>query len=205
MDIENARRLVQHNLSTKRFEHTVRVAETAKILAECFSVSVSDAYLAGLLHDYAKEMPRETLKHYIEELQLPKHLMQYHHELWHAPVGAMLLKREYPNLSDDVVLAIYYHTTGRRDMTELEKVIFLADYIEPGRSFPGVEEVRDLANENLNCAVQRALRNTIIFLATKDAQIYPDTLFAYNDFTTIKESDSIHGNKRTASSCRGSM
>jgi predicted HD superfamily hydrolase involved in NAD metabolism len=85
-------------------------------------------------------------------------------------------------VSDPEVLdAIRYHTSGRPCMTLLEKVIYLADYIEPGRHFPGVEEVREMAKEHLDKALVKAIQNTILFLMKKNQTIYPETFYTYND------------------------
>ena len=200
MKIEVAHQVIEQTLSRPRYEHTIRVAETAEQLAERFNVSTKDALLAGLLHDYAKEYPVAVLQTYITQFNLPNDLLEFHHELWHAPVGAKLLEQKYPELDRAVILAIKFHTTGRANMTPLEKILFVADYIEPGRTFAQVEEVRELAIVNIDKAVQRALRNTLVFLASKNVTIYPDTLYAYNELTNNKEDDSIHGNKRTSPS-----
>ena len=100
----------------------------------------------------------------MEVEDIPKDLLDYHHELWHAPAGAYLVQQEVGITDAEILDAIRYHTTGRVGMTLLEKVIYLADYIEPGRKFPGVDEVRQLAKHNLNQAVCQALENTIYFL-----------------------------------------
>lgn len=128
-------------------------------------------------------MPKETLTELIIEYQLPTQLLDYHHEVWHGPVAAKLLEKTYNIHHPDILNAIYYHTTGRAGMSDVELVVFVADYIEPGRSFPGVEAVRTLAKKDLSLAARQALKNTIQFLLSKDATIYPDTFNAYNDLT----------------------
>jgi predicted HD superfamily hydrolase involved in NAD metabolism len=102
-------------------------------------------------------------------------------ELWHAPVGAYLVEKEVGIVDSDILNAIRFHTSGRPNMTLLEKIIYVADYIEPGRHFPGVEEVRELAKLSLNKALIMAIHNTIVFLMKKKQQIYPDTFLTYND------------------------
>src|SRR5699024_8807403 len=145
--------------------------------------------LAAMLHDYAKCMSEKELRHYIEKYELPTDLLTYHNELWHGPVGAMIVKHEYNVQDSDVLKAIYYHTTGRAQMSLVEQVVFLADYIEPSRSHSGVDEVRTLAKTNLTRAVQRVLQLTIIYLVSKNVTLYPDTFFAYNYFTKKGEFD----------------
>jgi predicted HD superfamily hydrolase involved in NAD metabolism len=102
-------------------------------------------------------------------------------ELWHAPVGAYLVEKEVGIVDAEIIDAIRFHTSGRPKMTMLEKVIYVADYIEPGRHFPGVEEVRELAKTSLNEALIKAIHNTIVFLMKKKQPIYPNTFLTYND------------------------
>lgn len=165
-----------------RYDHTLRVAETAVILAHRFGENPEKAELAALYHDYAKEMPNEKLKQIIIAGKEDLRLLDYHPELWHGPAAAILIQEKF-NISDqDIIQAVRYHTTGRKQMSQLEKIIYLADYIEPGRNFPGLEEVRKLAEKDLDQAILQALRNTIQFLTSKFSSIYPDTIEAYNDF-----------------------
>ena len=84
-----------------------------------------------------------------------------------------------------------YHTTGRTGMTLLEKIVYLADYIEPGRSFPGVDEVREMAKKSLDAAMIKAVRNTIVFLMNKKQAIYPDTFYTYNDLIVKFEGEDV--------------
>ncbi|ELK45518.1 UNVERIFIED_CONTAM: bis(5'-nucleosyl)-tetraphosphatase (symmetrical) YqeK [Halobacillus marinus] len=179
---EQALAYVKPYLKPERYEHTVRVADTAIELASRFGVDKSQAELAAALHDYAKYMPRNLMERWIkQDRRLPKDLLHYHHELWHGPVGALMLEQEL-GLEDEAVLsAITYHTTGKKHMSPLDKVVFLADYIEPGRNFPGVDEVREIAETNLEQACALALKNTIVFLISKERTVYPDTFHAYND------------------------
>ncbi|OZU89907.1 phosphohydrolase [Virgibacillus indicus] len=181
MEIKEAIEHVRPHLTQKRFDHTLRVAETAVSLADQYKVSKEKTELAAIFHDYAKYRPLDEMKRWIISSRLPKDLLLYHHELWHGPVGAILIEREFGIKDPDIQLPIQYHTTGRAHMSEIEKVIFLADYIEPGRSFPGIEEVRNMARKDLTHACLLASRNTIQFLMNKKATIYPETFHAYND------------------------
>jgi len=179
MDRETALEIVRKQLTKRRYEHTVRVTDTALALAIKYGADRNKTELAAALHDYAKFRPEEEMKHIIEEDDgIGDDLLSYNLELWHAPVGAHLVEEEVGISDPDILRAIRYHTTGRADMTLLEKVIFLADYIEPGRDFPGVEEVR--REDNLNTAIVQALGNTVIFLIDKKQKVHPDTIAAYN-------------------------
>ncbi|MET3699315.1 predicted HD superfamily hydrolase involved in NAD metabolism [Bacillus oleivorans] len=182
MEREKALNVVKKQLKEERYIHTLGVVETAIKLAERYQVNPLEAELAAIFHDYAKYRPREEMRSIMIQEKMPDTLLQFHHELWHAPVGAYLVKTEVGIENERILDAIRSHTTGRPGMAELEKIIFLADYIEPGRSFPGVEEARKLAEENLDQAVLFALKNTIQFLLNKRQPIYPDTFHTYNYF-----------------------
>lgn len=177
--------IVRQQLTEQRYIHTLRVMETAIQLADRFGADPIKAEIAAIFHDYAKFRDKEEMADLIRQVEvIPKDLLDYHHELWHAPVGAYLVEQEVGIRDAEVLEAIRYHTTGRVGMSVLEKVIYLADYIEPGRQFPGVEEVRDLAKNNLDHAVRKALENTIHFLKSKQQQVYPLTELAYLDLKT---------------------
>ncbi|QHE53057.1 bis(5'-nucleosyl)-tetraphosphatase (symmetrical) YqeK [Pontibacillus sp. HMF3514] len=183
MNREEALALVKPHLKQERYDHTVRVMETAIQLAQTYGVDEEKAEIAAIFHDYAKYRPITEMKRWIESTYLPKDLLHYHHELWHGPVGALLVEREIGLKDKEVLEAIHYHTTGRAHMTKLDKVIFLADYIEPGRKFPGLEEVRKSSWEDLDYGCWMASKNTIAFLMSKSQPIYPETFHAYNALT----------------------
>src|SRR5690606_34869812 len=153
MKREEALEIVKKQITEHRYKHTLGVMETAIELAQKYGEDKKKAEIAAIFHDYAKFRDKEEMKSIILTQQMDKELLQYNSELWHAPVGAYLVEKEV-NINDTAILdAIRYHTSGRPGMTLLEKIIYLADYIEPGRHFPGVEEVRDLAKEDLNKAL----------------------------------------------------
>ncbi|WP_430785135.1 bis(5'-nucleosyl)-tetraphosphatase (symmetrical) YqeK [Virgibacillus flavescens] len=182
MKKEAAINIVQKALTEERFQHTLRVAETAVELAELYSVSKEKVELAAILHDYAKYRPLEEMKQFILNSNLPNDLVDYHHEVWHGPVASVLVQEEFGIEDEEIIGAIRYHTTGKAGLGNLEKIIFLADYIEPGRVFPGVEEVREMAVKDLNHACFMVSRNTIHFLLSRHASVYPDSIQAYNYF-----------------------
>lgn len=181
---DEALKIVKAQLTDHRYQHTIGVMETAVVLAERFGADVEKARLAAIFHDYAKFRPKEEMKSLILEQNLGEDLLHYGSELWHAPVGAYLVKKEVGIDDEEILEAIRTHTSGRIDMSLLEKVIFLADYIEPGRHFPGVEEVRETAEKDLDEAVKQAIMNTITFLMRRNQLVYPDTLHTYNDIVS---------------------
>lgn len=181
MKREEALEIVKKQMPEHRYLHTLGVMETAISLAKQYGADVKQAELAAIFHDYAKYRPKDEMKEIIRNQGMPEILLQYNAELWHAPVGAFLVQHE-AGITDEAVLnAIRFHTSGRVGMSVLEKIVYLADYIEPGRHFPGVEEVRQLAEQNLQKALIKAVQNTIVFLMKKNQPIYPDTFQTYND------------------------
>jgi predicted HD superfamily hydrolase involved in NAD metabolism len=180
MNREKALNLVKEQLTEHRYQHTLGVMETAIKLAEKYGANEKKAELAAIFHDYAKFRPKEEMKQIIIQQKMDPKLLQFNAELWHAPVGAYLAKTEAGIQDQEVLDAIRYHTSGRPNMTLLEKIIYLADYIEPGRHFPGVDEVREIAERNLDEALIQALKNSIAFLLKKNQPIFPDTLDTYN-------------------------
>jgi predicted HD superfamily hydrolase involved in NAD metabolism len=181
MEREDALKLVKQQLTDHRYQHTLGVMETAIALAKQYGSDEQKAELAAIFHDYAKFRPKEEMKEIIISQGFSEDLLHFNSELWHAPVGTYLVEKEAGINDPEVLDAIRYHTSGRPGMTLLEKIIYLADYIEPGRHFPGVEEVRDEAKRNLDKALIMAIKNTMLFLMKKNQTVYPDTFYTYND------------------------
>ncbi|PEE05664.1 phosphohydrolase [Bacillus pseudomycoides] len=180
MNREKALEIVKQQMHEKRYIHTIGVMETAIELAKLYGVDEKKAEMAAIFHDYAKCRPIQEMEDIIKQEELPKDLLHYNKELWHAPVGAYLVEKEVGITDSEILQAITYHTSGHEEMTMLDKVIYVADYIEPGRKFPGVEEARELAQEDINKALLFALKRTIQFLMEKDQTIYPLTFQTYN-------------------------
>jgi predicted HD superfamily hydrolase involved in NAD metabolism len=180
MEREKALALVKEHLTDHRYEHTIGVMETAIVLARLYGADVKKAETAAIFHDYAKFRSKDEMKQIIIEQNMTKELLIHSPELWHAPVGAYLAEKEAGIKDKEILDAIRYHTSGRENMTLLDKVIYVADYIEPGRIFPGADEVRELAKNDLNKALIVSMKNTILFLLKKNQPIYPQTLKSYN-------------------------
>lgn len=191
MERDQALAIVREALTEHRYQHTIGVMETAVYLAAKYGADEKKAEIAAIFHDYAKFRPKEEMKKIILEQKMPKELLAYNSELWHAPVGAYLVEKEVGITDEEILAAIRYHTSGREEMTLLDKIIYLADYIEPGRSFPGVNEVRKMAEENLDQALIQSIANTIMFLMKKQQPVYPDTFKTYNALLLKKRSDII--------------
>lgn len=189
MEREKALEIVKEQLTEHRYQHTLGVVESAITLAEQYGANVKQAELAAIFHDYAKFRPKDEMKDIIATKGFPTDLLDYNSELWHAPAGAYLVEKEAGITDKEVLDAIRYHTSGRPGMTLLEKIIYLADYIEPGRHFPGVEEVREMAKEDLDLALLKAVQNTILFLMKKNQTVYPDSFHTYNDLIKNRRLD----------------
>lgn len=184
MTFEEAKALIEQTLPEKRLIHTLGVVETAERLAKQYGENVEQARLAAMLHDYAKYFDAEEMRQVVREEGLDPNLLTYGDELLHAPVGAVLLARQY-DLEPDVLSAIRNHTTGEPGMSRLDQILFVADAIEPNRQYPGVERLRLEAEHSLEAAVVATLRQTIQFLLNKSVRIFPLTIETYNDFVNL--------------------
>jgi len=181
MDQNKALSIVKKQITEKRYIHTLGVMETAIQLAEKYGADTKKAETSAIFHDYAKFRPLNEMRQIIVEQQFDPRLLQFNPELWHAPVGAYLVQAEVGITDPEILDAIRYHTSGRIGMKLLDKIIYLADYIEPGRMFPGVEDARELAQISLDKALVYSVRNTIQFLLSRNQTVYPDTIDFYND------------------------
>lgn len=187
MDVNELKQQLSQRLSKGRYEHVLRVAETAKLLAKKYEVSVEQAEQAALFHDIAKCMDKDNLRDSLVLADADSRLISFHHELWHASVGAMIAHDEFGIEDVDVLNAIRFHTTGRSDMSQLEKLIYVADMIEPGRSFPGVENLRQLAEVSLDVAMEACIYQSVQFLVTNRVPVFPDSIDCYNEYMTRRE------------------
>ena len=169
-------------LTEKRFVHSLNVAQEAVKLAKLFGADEDKAELAGLLHDILKDTPAEKQLKIISDFGIIMTDVELSAKrFWHAVSGAVyirtVLKIEDPEIFDTV----RYHTTGRKNMSLLEKVIFIADFISADRVYPGVEEMRAAAYRSLDKAIAEGIAFTIADLANRREPIVPETIDAYND------------------------
>ncbi len=185
MNLDEIIQATKEQMPHSRWEHTLRVRDTALQLAEKHKLSLPKVEIAAILHDYAKFWSDEQLISWIKKYKLPSDLLQYNKELWHGPVGAEVARQKWKILDEEICNAICYHTTGRPAMSLIEKVIFLADYIEPARNFPGLDEVRHLAEKNLDQAILQSLDNTLTFLISRGQKVYPLTLLTRNYYLEL--------------------
>jgi predicted HD superfamily hydrolase involved in NAD metabolism len=168
-------------MPARRWTHVEGVMATSVSLAERYGADPVKADLAALLHDLAKFWPIERQEAVMLEHELNPELLEYDKQLLHSEVAAFVAEHEYGIDDPEVLDAIRYHTSGRVGMTLLDKIVCLADYMEPGRNFPGVERIRELAEHNLEQALVAGFDSTISFLIEKKKIIFPLTVLARND------------------------
>lgn len=190
--IKKMRRKLKIELDRDRYDHTIGVMYTAASLAMCHGEDITKALIAGLLHDCAKCIPSDT------KLKLCKkyHLNVSEAErknpgLLHAKLGAFIAAEKYHVKDKEILNAIASHTTGRPHMSLLEKIIYIADYIEPGREeLPNMAEVRQLAYKDIDKCLYRMLEDSLDYLQSKDIIIDPMTEKTYLYYKeTLKEEE----------------
>ena len=171
---------VAAQLTDKRYQHCLRVEETARQLAADNGVDVELAGIAGLLHDYAKQRDDQTFIQLIKTHGMDPNLVSYGNGVWHGYVGAELIKDELHIYNEPILNAVRLHTVGAPYMTKLDQIIFMADFIEPARDFPGVEAAREVTAKSLADGVRFQIQHTLDYLIQKGAPVYPQTLATYN-------------------------
>ena len=180
-------RHVQEMLTEKRYRHSLGVQKTAIKLAEQYDVSVEKASIAGLIHDCAKDLSFDQLLKQAAQFDIiMDDLTKYQPELLHGVVGAALAKELFEIEDNEIIDAVKYHTTGRHNMTKLDKIIYLADFIEPSRNFDGIDPLRKIAFSNLDEAILMTLEHTIYYVITKGKLLHVDTIHARN-FLLLKQ------------------
>lgn len=182
---------VQMHMSERRFKHVLGVEEMAVALAAKYGASEEKASIAALTHDYAKERPAEEFELIIKRDGYDQDLLNYGNEIWHGLVGASMVQRELGIADEEILEAIRLHTTGAAKMSLLDKIIYVADYIEPGRNFPGVIEARELALVDLDEAVAYETKHTLLHLIEQEHKIYPKTIETYNYWVVGKAEQSV--------------
>lgn len=180
MFCEQIREYIESNLSLKRYRHSVSVAEEAKKLAEKYNANVEKAYFAGLAHDMAKEIEKEEVLRLIKSFGREDLAERYPYSLIHGPVSALILKNDFLVDDEEILDAVWYHTTGKENMSLLTKIIYIADFIEPNRMFEGVDDVRKLAYSNIDKAIVEGAGIVICNTVSRDLPLDVDTVLARN-------------------------
>ncbi len=184
---EQLMEIVASRLSERRFRHTMGVVEAAKSLAKFYGADEYKAEIAAILHDITKEDDYKQQLKYCDEfgIILPNNEREIP-PLLHAYTGAYYAKNVLGIDDEEILGAIYYHTTACRDMSLLEKVVYLADYIEVNRDFDGVENVRKIAYDGIDEAMIAALGQGIVEVIGKGSEIHIDTIGCYNQLIKNK-------------------
>ncbi len=188
-DRMNLIRELESELAYGRFVHTLSVACTAANLAMCYGADIERSETAGLLHDCAKCMNLGKMVKVCDKAGVKlSDIERTSGSLLHSKAGAVLARSKYGVEDEDVLNAIRYHTTGRPGMSLLEKIVFVADYIEPGRdSAPNLPAVRKLAYENIDDCVLQILKDTLGYLGTTGADVDPMTQKTYDYYRRCDE------------------
>ena len=185
--IAQLRNELSGKLTPSRYEHTISVSFTAAALAMRYGCDLDKAELAGLLHDCAKCIPGESKIKLCEKYHLNiSEVERANPSLLHAKLGAFLAAKKYHVEDKAIINAIASHTTGRPHMSLLEKIIYIADYIEPGRpDLPNMEEVRHLAFRDIDRCLYRILEDSLVYLKSQGKPVDPMTEKTY-DYYKIK-------------------
>ena len=187
-DIDKIKTYLKENLKENRYEHTLGVVETAKELAKINGEDIKKAEIAALAHDVAKNMTIDSMRKIIEDnnIELPYETLKTP-ELWHSIIAPIIGEEVFGIKDKDILNAMRWHTTGRENMTTLDKIIYMADMIEPRRNFPEVDKIRKITFEDLDSGFLMALNHTIKYLLSKGF---------YVDINTIKARNFIILNKK---------
>ena len=190
-EIDKIQEDMAEELDTKRFWHTLGVANTAAALAMRYDVDMTTAYVAGLLHDCAKCISDKKKLSICKKNQIPvSETEQQNPSLLHAKVGAFLASDKYDIKDNNIINAIKYHTTGRPGMSDLEKIIYIADYIEPGRNkAPNLNEIRHLAFIDKEQALLKILEDSLFYLNDSQQEIDLTTQETYEYYKKNQERD----------------
>lgn len=178
-DIEALERFIKDNLKESRYKHSLGVEKMAVKLADIYGADAEKAAFTGRYHDIAKCFDEKTMDENIKRYSLDESLLG-NPALAHSKVGAAILEHEFGVTDEDILNAVKYHTTARKDMSLLEQITFVADVVEENRTYPDLKYYQDLATKNLDQCTLEILEYTISDLTDKYRQIDKDTLRAYN-------------------------
>lgn len=184
-DLVKMNKLLKRNLDQKRYEHTVAVSYTAAALAMRYQSDIKKARLAGLLHDCAKCIPNDKKIEICQKYNIHINEVEMNNPfLLHAKIGAFLTMHKYKIQDKEIISAILNHTTGKPNMSMLDKLVYVADYIEPGRdNAPNLDEIRALAFVDIDKALFKILSNTLAYLDSFEGDIDPLTKKAYEYYS----------------------
>lgn len=181
MDESQIVKELKNMLTPKRFKHSIGVRDTAIQLAKCYSCNTEKAKIAGLLHDCAKDIKKSQILQLCDKFDIVlDDISKAELQLIHGPLGAKIAHYQFGIRDEEILEAIYFHTIAKENMTILSKIIYLADFIEPNRSFEGIDEIRAIAYKDINQAILLAIENTLKFILRQGRLIHPNTINARN-------------------------
>ena len=181
---------LKKHIDEKRIRHSANTAREAVALAKKYGADEKKAYVAGMAHDVAKGQCRYGFKKLAQEYGIEiDDYERKNPELAHGKLGAQMVSTELGIKDEDILSAIQWHTTGRADMSMLEKIIYIADIIEPERKFEGIDAIRCLAYENIDAAMVLALEKVMKFVHSKGFALHPKSIEAYKYFKELEGND----------------
>lgn len=174
-------------LDEDRFAHTIGVMYTCASLAMVHGYNLEDAQAAGLLHDCAKCIPNKKKLKLCSQHNIPVTVFEEAHPfLLHAKLGAYIARKKYDITDEEILSSITYHTTGRREMSLLEKIVYIADYIEPMRNkAPNLEKIRRLAFQDLDECMYEILKDTLEYLDENPQDVENTTKEAFSYYKEL--------------------
>lgn len=184
--LKKIKKKLKKELSPKRYIHSEGVSYTAAALAMCYGENIEDALVAGMLHDCAKSFSNEELIAFCKKFGLtPTPQERSHASLLHSKVGSSIAAQKYGIENQNILDSITYHTTGRPDMSLFEKIIFVADFIEPSRDkVPNLNEIRKIAFTNIDECIVKVCEATISYLESNNIEIDEATINTLNFYKT---------------------
>ena len=191
MDCKQIEKLLKEMLPETRLNHSLNVSKCAIKLSEIYKCDKEKAKIAGLVHDCAKYFTNEQIEDCVKKFNIELDPLEVNNRaLSHSVIGSYVA-REVFNINDEEILsAIKYHTTGKENMSLLEKIIYMADLVEEGRKFPKIEELRELTfGGKLDEALLLSFNNTIKFVIDNNQLIHPRTVSARNYILNKRNSD----------------
>lgn len=179
---EKIKEILKGRLTESRYIHSLGVADSARELAKRFGADEEKAYLSGLLHDITKNETNERqLQLFESDGIILSQVEKNNPKLWHAMTAPLFIKHELGITDGEILSAVRYHTTGKANMTLLEKIVYIADYISAERDYPDVDVMRSLSKESLEKAALYSLKYTLKKLSKNELVIHPDSLGFYNE------------------------
>jgi predicted HD superfamily hydrolase involved in NAD metabolism len=193
MNLDSINNKMKEMLPQRRYKHSLNVSNCAIKLSEIYNYDKDKACLAGIIHDCAKYLTTEEVEYYVDKYKIKLDCLEKENlALSHSVIGSYIAKYELKIEDEDIINAVKYHTTGKENMTLLEKIIYMADLIEEDRDFPSVNLLRELTyNGNLDEALLISFNNTIKFVIENKQLIHPRTVEARN---YLMKQKSLEGN-----------